>query len=761
MNPPLPSSSDADAVPEPRALWSDFAPLVSGRASNDEVVRVRYGRDASVRCRQRFLTGKTPPLPDLVVWPESIGEVEALVRRAREIGVSVTPVGGLSNRFGAAHFGHGGLCVDLKRMNRVLAIDADSLEVSCEAGILGARLEAALSSRALSLGHISEARHQGTVGGWIASRDAGETSGLDGRIEDRLLGLTLVDGLGRVHELSIRDGKDSAVGASALVASEGTLGIICAARLRVARRAPQHRFVTFEFDGFDAGLDALRALLRSGLQPAMARLNDPLGSALLPHALMNPGPKSKPHGSLRDDVEDYLRTSMSELVAGRLHGVALALNLAAKALSKSQLILVFEGEPALCALQVQEATRILSGLSGRDQGWELARHWFDNRLSEGSLYTRLASFGALCLDFDVAVDWATASRLCRKIKKALSPKALVIARLSQPRAGGAALHFTLIAPPEGSTEAMEVRRAELLNQALCLVRAQGGVFGHHGAVGIDRLAAFRAEIGAGQSLLRHLKARFDPEGRLNPGKLGLDALAPESVPAAPLRSEPLERSDLRQTEPDRGALSISRRAALVGKLNSVAGRLFEKIATNPEDDLERGSAAWALVRKVRRDAGVRVRLGQASPRVIELMPKNLHEAARALSVAQSMSAEAAAQGSALRLVLDGFVRLSNPNPFDGTIQVGAAVALTDVEAVLRRAGFTLGGLTLGARSLTVGEWLEGRWEGVRAGLNGGRLESSVLSLTAVLREGGVFQSDLVGMRAGPKLESLLLGGGGG
>ena len=771
----------SDATTEARALWRAFAPLVSGRASSDEVVLTRYARDTSDRCRQLFLAGRSPPRPDLVVWPESIGEVQALVRRARELDVPVIPVGGLTNRFGAAHFGRSGLCVDLKRMNRILDIDEQAMEVSCEAGIAGARLASLLDLRGLSLGHAPSSLPQATVGGWIASRAAGEASGYDGRIEDRLVGITAVDGLGRVCTLSAcpqhREGD-----LAPFVGSEGTLGIVCAARLRLARKSPQHRFVTFALNGFEMGIDALRALLRAGLRPAMARLCDPLSSAFLTHALLNASPRAK--GALQGMVEERLRAALSELVAGRLKGAALAMNLAARALRKSQLILVFEGAPTLCALQAEEATRILSGLSGLDLGWELARHWFDNRLSERSIYARLASFGALCLDFDLAVDWATAGRLFRKVKRALSPQALVIARLSQPRGEGACLHFSLIAPPETSPEVMEARRAQLFNHVLGLARAEGAVFGHHGTVGIDRIAAFRAELGSGERLLRRLKARFDPEGRLNPGRLGLEApataecgdrrdraempthLPPERIePCRGSRGTPTAMCELGLSraqalgERPSAAVDISRRGALGGtfeRLGGMASRLFRRMAAHPEDALDRGSEAWALVRRVRRDAGVSVRLADGA---IQLFPASVHEAARALALAQSMGAQATEQGYALRLVLDGFDHIAEPNPFDGSVRVGAAAALGEVEATLRRAGFTLGGLTPGALGLTVGEWLEGRWAGLRAGFLG-QLESSVLSLTAILREGGIFESHLIGMRAGPKLESLLLGGAG-
>ncbi len=763
-------NSDADVSPSlplgesgrARDLWLAFAPLLKGRVSVDEVVRARYARDASDRSRLGFLAGVSPALPEIVAWPQSVAEVRALMCRAAEVGVGVVPVGGLTNQFGAAHFARGGLCLDLKRMNRVLEVDAEALEVTCEAGVNGARLKTTLARHGLNPGHLPASLSHATIGGWIAARASGEASATEGRIEERLISVTAVDGLGRVRELGF-DPTRREESAGLLVGSEGALGVICSARLRLPPRGLQRRFVTFAFNGLEHGIDALRALLRSGLTPAMARLCDPLSSAFLTQALLNATPRAR--SPLQGHIERRISDAVNEMIAGHFRGAARAMNLAARTLRQSRLVLVFEAEASLAALQAEQASRLLSGLSGRDLGWEHARHWFDNRVSERSLYARLASFGALCLDFDVAVDWALAGHLCRRMKRALSPRALVVVRLSQPRAEGACLNFTLIAPPEPSPEATESRRAELLNQALGICRAEGAVFGHHGVVGRDRLAAFRAELGSGVHLLRHIKAAHDPDGRLCPGSLGLEpanrrAAREENLKAAEGDGEVAGGSGAAATGDSGGQAILAQEATAsrpaLDRLSDVAGRIFRRMGARPEDALDRGSEAWALVRQVRKGAGVSVRLRGDT---IELVPTNAHEAARALAIVQSMAERAARHGYALRLVLDGFNRVAEPSPLDGSVRVGAAVKVDEVEATLRRAGFTLGGLTPLSRGVSVGEWIEGRWEAMRAGVRG-ELESAVLSFTAVLRGGGIFESRLSGMRAGPRLDPLIVGGAG-
>src|SRR5689334_16534405 len=219
--------------------------------------------------------------PHAVVWPEHVREIVAIVRLARELRVPIVPYGGGSGVCGGAVPLHGGITVDTKRMQQVRSIRDAELICDVEAGLSGERFERELGRRGYTFGHFPSSIYCSTVGGWLATRAAGQLSTKYGKVEDRVAGLTLVTGRGEVIET---DGPHRALRGPSwtqlVLGSEGTLGVITSARLRVAP-APQLRvFRGFEVDRVETGVQAIRRVLQRGLRPAVVRLYDELDTLL-------------------------------------------------------------------------------------------------------------------------------------------------------------------------------------------------------------------------------------------------------------------------------------------------------------------------------------------------------------------------------------------------------------------------------------------------------------------------------------------------
>jgi hypothetical protein len=160
-----------------------------------------------------------------------------------------------------------------------------------------------------------------------------------------------------------------------------------------------------------------------------------------------------------------------------------------------------------------------------------------------------------------------------------------------------------------------------------------------------------------------------------------------------------------------------------------------------------------LEERARRAAGVPVRRSEGS---VELVPGSLREVARARAVLESLGEPP----ERLRISLENFERIEPPEPACGTIAAGARARLSEVEAVLEGWGLTLGHLSPGALSLSVGEWVEGRYAGLRVG-SCNRLESAVDTIGVALRGGGVYSGPVSArLGCGPVLESLFFGAGG-
>ncbi len=287
---------------EARALARDLGRLVGGRTSVASQDRIAYARDLWPKALLWAREGFTPKPPDVVAWPESVDEVAAVTRLAAERGIPLVPFGAGSGVCGGAVPLRGGITLDMKRMARILSVDEEGLSAEVEAGAVGEVLERRLNRSGLSTGHFPSSMYCSTVGGWIAARGAGQMSTRYGKIEDIVASVTAVDGRGEVLRTPPRPlpGADLT---RVFIGSEGALGTLCSARLHLVRTPEARVFQSFSFRSVRQGLEALRALMRSGVRPAVARLYDPLDTLLFGGGEARPKER---HGPLRARLDDLL-----------------------------------------------------------------------------------------------------------------------------------------------------------------------------------------------------------------------------------------------------------------------------------------------------------------------------------------------------------------------------------------------------------------------------------------------------------------------
>lgn len=512
----LPARALPASTPEARALLRDASRIVDGRASIEPTDRLAYARDLWPKGLIWARSGQTPSPPELIVWPESLEEVRELTLLAARLGVPLVPFGAGSGLCGGTVALHGGIVLDLKRMSRVVALDPDAPEVECEAGILGERLERELGRKGLSTGHLPSSLGCSTVGGWLATRGAGQCSGRYGKIEDMVASLTVVDGRGEIV-VAARRPRPGWETPGLFLGSEGTLGTICRARLHLVSVPEARAFQAFAFSGVRAGLDAFRAILRAGLRPALARLYDPVDSQLFARGYESGAVHKR--GLLRDRFDEGVMLPLERLASRAAAAAAFGLNRAADLLRECLLLLVFEGDSALVELEAEEAARVCAAAGGEDRGAEPAQTWLQNRYAEPFRQSRIFDAGAFLDRLEVAGTWERAVEIYERVRDAVSPFALVGCRFDHARVEGCALEFTFVGSA-GSLEQVERRYDDLWRSALAAARAAGATFSHHHGVGVARLNAFKSQVGDGLVLMRALKATFDPAGIMNPGKLG-------------------------------------------------------------------------------------------------------------------------------------------------------------------------------------------------------------------------------------------------
>jgi len=511
------------------------------RVSTSPPDRVAYARDLWPRGLLALRAGDVAPFPpDAIVWPESVAEVQAIVRLALERRAPIVPFGAGSGVCGGTLPLHGGIVVDCKRMRRLLALDGDALTATFETGILGEPLEHELSRRGYTLGHFPSSIMCSTLGGWLAARSAGQCSTRYGKIEDLVRSVECVTGTGEVIDTGGGGAPDLT---QLLVGSEGTLGILTRATLAI-RPAPELRLMRgFRFPRVAAGCEAIRRVMQRGLRPAVVRLYDALdtfwhlrgGKERAAPALATDG-EGAPDGSLYGrllaalgvgDVPGLKHRSRARALAALLERPRLLNRLVDRVgprLGAGCLLVVgCEGDRALAEAEARATFRELQAAGGEDLGPGPGERWLAHRYDVSFGLSKVFHAGAFADTMEVAVSWDRLLDLYAAVREAVGEHAFVMAHFSHAYPDGCSIYFTFAAAAGGddARAAAERRYDAIWRAGLSAATRVGATISHHHGVGLSKAAFMPEEHGEAMRIFRALKDVFDPHGILNPGKLGV------------------------------------------------------------------------------------------------------------------------------------------------------------------------------------------------------------------------------------------------
>lgn len=494
----------------------DLAELVSGgRASTDPADRAAYARDLWPRQQIRTRAGEAAIAPPaIIVWPADVQEVAEVLRFAAERGIPAVPYGAGSGVCGGISPDDRTILIDVKRMDDIDRVDPDTLTCSAGAGIIGQNLEDQLNAKGYTFGHFPSSIYCSTLGGWIACRAAGQTSGRYGKIEDRVLGLTFVDGMGKIWRAD-HDGDNAAL-LPLLIGSEGIYGVVTEAKLRLDPAPTERQFSSWLFRHTEDGLEAIRRIYQAGLRPAVARLYDPFDS------MISRSFKSKDKGETRDpsDTSTGPGVGLRSLVRiiRRPSAVNRLIDLADPAMGGAKLVLVWEDDPEIGRAESTEAKRICSGFRAHDTGEGPARHWLAHRHSISYRQSAFFAAGAFVDTMEVAATWSRMWPMYESVRKALSPHVFVMAHFSHAYPEGASIYFTFAGAASDDSAALD-RYDETWRSGLRAVVDAGGTLSHHHGVGRSKAPMMRREQGVAVDVVRSIKRSLDPHGILNPGSL--------------------------------------------------------------------------------------------------------------------------------------------------------------------------------------------------------------------------------------------------
>jgi alkyldihydroxyacetonephosphate synthase len=409
--------------------------------------------------------------PAVVARPASAPEVAAVLAACSAARVPVTPAGGRSGVCGGSVPVHGGVVVDLLRLAGPADVDDTSLLADVGAGTLGDVLEADLrTGHGLTLGHRPQSIALSTVGGWLACRSAGQYSTRYGKIEDMVAGLEVALADGRLVRTG-GAGPRAATGpdlTQLFVGSEGTLGVVTEARLRLHPAPATERRAAYGFASFAAGIDACRTILRRGATPAVLRLYD--------HA-----------------------------ESGRSFGLA-----------TNVLVVLDEGDDLLVDATMAVVAEQSAAAGATELGADPVDRWIERR-DETPDTDDLARQGIYGDTMELAGRWSSLTGLYERARAAVAEvpgTVWVSGHLSHAYGDGACLYLTFAGEgPDWYVPAWDAAAGAAL--------ALGGALSHHHGVGLAKARFLPAALGAAHGVLVDVKRALDPAGVLNPGKLGL------------------------------------------------------------------------------------------------------------------------------------------------------------------------------------------------------------------------------------------------
>ncbi|WP_040161102.1 FAD-binding oxidoreductase [Nigerium massiliense] len=513
---PHPDFAELD-VPQPRISDDDLAAVrgIVGddNAVTDDEIRIIHWAGRSVRDLIRTRAGDFTRVPDVIAYPGSDEEVQALLAAAVERDWVVIPFGGGTSISGSLNAEDDEqrtvVTVDMGRMNKLLDVDEHSGLARVQAGILGPDLDAALEARGLTMGHVPDSFTYSTLGGWAATRSSGMQSDKYGDIADMVRGLRMARPDGMV---TLRDLPSTSSGPSVremILGSEGRLGIITDVTIQVSP-LPEHReVIAYMFPTWDVALRCMHDIARSEVHPTFARISDAAETGFSLATQKAPTSAIKKVSAFgQEKLWDFLRLRGWDTDAMCLSYVC------------------YEGSPK----RIAEDKKAVKELVGRHGGIVLGS-------GPGALYDQKKFDTPYLRDFlldrgtvgdvsETAAPWSKLAEVHRRVREEaqeafdrIGRQGFVMCHMSHSYHSGACLYFTF-AFTLGDEDKALADYDEVKSSIQQAFMDAGSTLSHHHGVGTEHKPWMAQDLSpAGVDLMKGLFREADPAGNLNPGKV--------------------------------------------------------------------------------------------------------------------------------------------------------------------------------------------------------------------------------------------------
>jgi len=456
---------------------------VSTKTSDKDVYSVDYFWVAEMWHDRQAGRDIACPSADFIVHPANAEEVSKILKVANTYKIPVTTWGGGSGSQGGALPVLGGIILDTKRMDKIFNIDKKSMLVEVGTGIIHQKLEWELEQKGLSTMHDPASSRCATLGGFIAHRGTGVLSTKYGKLEDMILNMEVVLPNGEI--IKTLPVPKTACGPDLnqiFIGSEGTFGVVTKVTLKIHCLPESRKFRAFIFKNLSTGLRVGQRLMSEGLQPSVIRLYS------------------------ENETKDLIQKVLGIKKEG------------------AYLVYGFDGKEEMVDKQMKYAKSIAEDEGGEDLGTELGVEWWNNRYKfffPPYMFRMPQCFGT----FDTVATFTKIEGIYNAMKNVIDvkyPMARFIGHFSHWFPWGCMLYarFIIDNPPEDPHEALFLHNS-IWNDVLRAAMAAGGVLNEHHGIGL-KLSRLMPELyGNSFPIIKKLKHSFDPNGIMNPGKLGL------------------------------------------------------------------------------------------------------------------------------------------------------------------------------------------------------------------------------------------------
>jgi alkyldihydroxyacetonephosphate synthase len=453
---------------------------IAGRdnATDDISERLCVSRDVTpISYKWIDLYGIPPYLADYVVKPLSIEALEKIIRYAGKIGMGITVYGGGSGTVGGVIPMGGGIVIDMSFFDNIIRLDEESLTVEVESGIIAQVLENYLNKSGYTFRHFPQSFRSASIGGLIATRSTGQFSSKYGGIENFVVSIEAILPDGKILRTPAVPRRSAGPEVKNLfIGSEGIFGVITKAVLKIQKIPEAMKFQCFVYDNIFEGLDAIREIMQSGLEPPVVRL--------------------------------YNKKESELKFAGMGFGYRGCL-----------LVLLYEGKREIVEAECSVSERINLKRGAEYIGSKLGDIWFENRFDTRHIMEMQETPGGISDAIEVSASWSRIKKIYTSIEDYFSSRNITLAsHFSHAYSDGISSYNIFYIREKNEKKAIDEFK-RVWKDIMKITVVNGGSISHHHGIGMVKNKMLPIELGEGYKILEKLKKALDPKMIFNRGKL--------------------------------------------------------------------------------------------------------------------------------------------------------------------------------------------------------------------------------------------------